>query len=118
MDDPGQQRALSPIAGDRSGTLPTIRPGIYPSRYTGKSLLYFETEYRRDITRDGLFGFVLFANLNTVTEPDTHQFAYLHPAAGPGLRLKFNKHSGTNVGIDYGVSKGYNAVYFNLGETF
>lgn len=92
--------------------------GFYPSRYTGKSLLYFETEYRRDITRDGLFGFVLFANLNTVTEPDTHQFAYLHPAAGPGLRLKFNKHSGTNVGIDYGVSKGYNAVYFNLGETF
>jgi hypothetical protein len=92
--------------------------GFYPSRYTGKTLFYFETEYRKDITSDGLFGFVLFANLNTVTEPHTANFAYLHPAAGPGLRIKFNKHSGTNVGIDYGISKGYHAVYFNLGETF
>jgi len=92
--------------------------GFYPSRYTGRSLYYLETEYRRDITRDGLFGFVLFANLNTVTEPDTHRFAYLHPAAGPGLRIKFNKHSGTNIGIDYGWSKGYHALYINLGETF
>ncbi|HMH20511.1 MAG TPA: BamA/TamA family outer membrane protein [Puia sp.] len=92
--------------------------GFYPSRYVGKTLFYFETEYRKDITNDGLFGFVLFANLNTVTEPHTANFAYLHPAAGPGLRIKFNKHSGTNVGIDYGFSKGYNAVYFNLGETF
>jgi outer membrane protein assembly factor BamA len=92
--------------------------GFYPSRYIGKTLFYFETEYRRDITTDGLLGFVLFANVNTVTEPGTIRFAYLHPAAGPGLRIKFNKHSGTNVGIDWGVSKGYNAVYFNLGETF
>jgi hypothetical protein len=92
--------------------------GFYPSRYVGKTLFYFETEYRKDITADGLFGFVLFANLNTVTEPHTANFAYLHPAAGPGLRIKFNKHSGTNVGIDYGISKGYNAVYVNLGETF
>jgi Omp85 superfamily domain len=92
--------------------------GFYPSRYIGKTLFYFEAEYRKDITADGLFGFVLFANLNTVTEPHTSNFAYLHPAGGPGLRIKFNKHSGTNVGIDYGVSKGYNAVYFNLGETF
>jgi hypothetical protein len=92
--------------------------GFYPSRYIGKTLFYAEAEYRKDITSDGLFGFILFANFNTVTEPHTANFAYLHPAAGPGLRIKFNKHSGTNVGIDYGFSKGYNAVYFNLGETF
>ncbi|HXB93113.1 MAG TPA: hypothetical protein VNU72_12515 [Puia sp.] len=92
--------------------------GFYPSRYTGKSLLYFESEYRRDITKDGLFGFVVFANLNSVSEPDTHRFTYIHPAAGPGLRIKFNKHNGSNIGIDYGFSKGYNAVYVNLGETF
>ena len=92
--------------------------GFYPARYVGRTLFYLETEYRRDLTSDGLLGFVLFANLNTVSEPDTHRFAYLHPAAGPGLRIKFNKHSGSNIGIDYGWSKGYHALYINLGETF
>lgn len=92
--------------------------GFYPGRYVGKSLFYAEAEYRRDISDDGLFGFVLFANINTVTEPDTHQFSYLHAAAGPGLRIKFNKRSGSNVGIDFGVSKDYYSFYINLGETF
>ena len=92
--------------------------GFYPGRYVGKSLFYAEVEYRRDISDDGLFGYVLFANMNTVTEPGTHQFAYLHPAGGPGLRIKFNKHTGSNVGIDFGVSKGYYSFYVNLGETF
>jgi hypothetical protein len=92
--------------------------GFYSGRYIGRSLFYAEAEYRRDITDDGLFGYVLFANFNTVTEPGTHQFAYIHPAAGPGLRIKFNKHSGSNVGIDFGVSKGYYSFYVNLGETF
>ena len=59
-----------------------------------------------------------FVNANTVTEPHTANFAYIHPAAGAGLRIKFNKNSGSNVGVDYGFSKGYNTVYFNLGETF
>ncbi|HTE12991.1 MAG TPA: hypothetical protein VK645_18555, partial [Chitinophagaceae bacterium] len=59
-----------------------------------------------------------FANLNTVTEPDKTTFAYLHPAAGGGLRIKFNKNSGTNIGIDYGFSKGYRALYISLGEVF
>jgi outer membrane protein assembly factor BamA len=92
--------------------------GLYNRRYTGKSLLYLETEYRKDITANGLFGFVVFANLNAVTEPDTHRFSYPHPAAGTGLRIKFNKNSGTNVGIDYGFSKGFQALYFSLGEAF
>lgn len=102
------------------GTEPYQRSGrgFYPKRYMGKSLFYLETEYRRDITRDGLFGFVVFTNLNTVTEPTSHKFAYLHPAGGGGLRIKFNKNSGSNIGIDYGMSKGYHSVYINLGETF
>ena len=92
--------------------------GFYNRRYTGRNLWYLETEYRRDITANGLFGFVVFANLNSVAEPGTHHFAYLHPAAGTGLRIKFNKNSGTNIGIDVGFSKGYKAVYFSLGEAF
>ncbi|MEP6746176.1 MAG: hypothetical protein ABJB86_00545 [Bacteroidota bacterium] len=92
--------------------------GLYNRRYTGKSLLYLETEYRKDLSANGLFGFVVFANLNAVTEPDTHRFSYPHPAAGAGLRIKFNKNSGTNIGIDYGFSEGFHAIYFSLGEAF
>ena len=92
--------------------------GFEQSRYRGKGLLYGEGEYRRDITADGLFGFVLFANLNSVTQPVTHQLAYFHPAGGGGLRIKFNKRSNTNVSIDYGASRGYSGLYLNLGETF
>ncbi|MEO5683960.1 MAG: BamA/TamA family outer membrane protein [Chitinophagaceae bacterium] len=92
--------------------------GFYNRRYTGKTLWYLETEYRKQLSANGLFGFVVFANLNSVTEPDKRQFAYLHPAAGAGLRIKFNKNSGTNIGLDYGVSKGFKAIYISLGEAF
>ena len=92
--------------------------GFEQNRYRGDRLLYLESEYRRDITDNGLLGFVLFANLNSVSEPVSHRFEYLHPAAGGGLRVKFNKHSGTNLALDYGMSKGYSAFYINLGETF
>ncbi|HVV54203.1 MAG TPA: BamA/TamA family outer membrane protein [Mucilaginibacter sp.] len=92
--------------------------GIEQNRYRGKSLVYFETEYRRDILANGLLGFVVFANVNSVTEPGNNRFVYWHPAAGTGLRIKFNKKSGTNITIDYGISKGYSDVVLGLGEAF
>ncbi|MCC8411248.1 BamA/TamA family outer membrane protein [Mucilaginibacter sp. UR6-1] len=91
--------------------------GIDQNRYRGKSLLYFESEYRRDITNNGLLGFVLFANVNTVSGSGSLLRSW-HPAAGTGLRIKFNKATGTNIGIDYGFSKGYSAILLNLGEAF
>lgn len=91
--------------------------GIDQNRYRGKSLFYLESEYRRDITTNGLFGFVVFANVNTVSGSGT-LFKSWHPAAGTGLRIKFNKGSNTNIGIDYAASKGYNAVILNIGESF
>lgn len=91
--------------------------GIDQNRYRGKSLLYFESEYRRDITANGLLGFVVFANINSVSGSGT-LFTSWHPAAGAGLRVKFNKASRTNIGIDCGFSKGYKAVILNLGEAF
>jgi hypothetical protein len=104
--------AITWDANQRSGR------GFYPSRYTGQTLWDFETEYRRSITRDQLLGFVVFANMNSVTEPVSHDFSYVHAAAGAGLRIKFNKHSGTNLCVDIAASKGYWAVYLNLGEAF
>ena len=92
--------------------------GFYNRRYAGTSLWYLEAEYRRQITSDGLLGFVVFSNLNSVTEQNSRQFAYLHPAAGAGARIKFNKNSGTNLAIDFAVSDDYKAIYLALGEAF
>lgn len=91
--------------------------GMDQNRYRGKTLLYFESEYRRDITNNGLFGFVVFASANTVSGTGKF-FSSWHPATGAGLRVKFNKGSNTNIGIDYGVSKGYSSIMLNLGEAF
>jgi hypothetical protein len=92
--------------------------GIEQSRYRGQRLFYFEAEYRRDITDDGLFGFVLFSNINSTSQINTNRFVYWHPAGGAGLRIKFNKKSNTNIALDYGFSKNYGAVLINLGEAF
>jgi len=104
--------AITWDANQRSGR------GFYPSRYTGRTLWDFEMEYRRSVTPDELLGFVVFWNMNSVTEPRTNNFAYLHAAAGAGLRVKFNKHSGTNFAMDFAASKGYWGLYFSLGEAF
>ena len=92
--------------------------GIEQNRYRGENLIYFESEYRRDITHNGLFGFVVFANVNSVGEPNSRRLQYLNPAVGTGLRIKFNKKSDTNVCLDYGVSKGYSDFSIALGEAF
>lgn len=91
--------------------------GIDQNRYRGKTLFYLESEYRRDITRNGLLGFVVFTNFNTVSGTGK-LFASWHPAAGTGLRIKFNKGSNTNICVDYGFSKGYSSIMLNLGEAF
>jgi hypothetical protein len=76
-----------------------------------------ESEDRRDITNNGLFGFVVFANINTVSGSET-LFRSWHPAGGAGLRVKFNKGSNTNIGMDLGFSRGYSSLMFSLGEAF
>lgn len=91
--------------------------GIEQNRYRGRSLIYLESEYRRDITSNGLFGFVAFASINSVTEENS-KFERINPALGAGLRVKFNKGSNTNIAIDYGFSKGYSGISVSLGEAF
>lgn len=92
--------------------------GLPLSRYRGKSLYYLETEYRRDITKDGLFGFVVFANVTSVSGPRADLFGNWNLGTGTGARIKFNKKSGTNIAIDYGISKGHRGFRLGLGEVF
>ncbi len=91
--------------------------GFDQNRYRGPGLYYFETEYRRDITNNGLLGFVVFSNINTVSGSGT-MFRSWHPAGGLGLRVKYNKASNSNFAVDYAFSKGYRTILFNFSETF
>jgi hypothetical protein len=91
--------------------------GFDQNRYRGKSLYYLEAEYRRDITNNGLFGFVVFSNINTVSGSGT-MFTSWHPAGGTGLRIKLSKATNSNFALDYAFSKGYRTVLFNFSETF
>ncbi|MEK6782450.1 MAG: BamA/TamA family outer membrane protein [Bacteroidota bacterium] len=92
--------------------------GIQQSRYRSNALLYFESEYRFDITANGLLGGVVFSNVTSASVYGTQDFQSWHPAIGTGLRVKFNKYSRTNVLMDIAFSKGYTGLYLNIGEAF
>lgn len=92
--------------------------GFDQNRYRGRSLLYLEAEYRRDITNNGFLGFVVFANFNTVSGPKSTFLISWNPGAGAGLRIKMNKRSGTNIALNYGFSKDYSGIKLTLGEVF
>jgi outer membrane protein assembly factor BamA len=88
------------------------------ARFRGKEMVYAEAEYRFDISNDGLLGGVLFGNVQSFTEPDTNQFTHLLPAGGVGARIKVNKKSNTNLGLDLAWAKeGFNFSAV-LGEAF
>jgi outer membrane protein assembly factor BamA len=92
--------------------------GIAEGRYRSNALLYFETEYRFDITANGLFGGVLFSNVMSASEYGTQDFQSWHPAIGTGLRVKFNKYSRTNIAFDIATSKNYWSFHVFIGEAF
>jgi hypothetical protein len=93
--------------------------GYIQGRFRGKNMVYFETEYRFGITRNGLFGGVVFANVESFSEPVSGRFEAFWPAYGTGLRVKLNKYSNTNVCFDYAIGfDGSRGIFVNLGEIF
>jgi outer membrane protein assembly factor BamA len=91
----------------------------YPySRFRGKTMLYSEAEYRFPVSRDGFWGLVLFVNAQSLREPDTGNFERINPAAGFGLRIKFNKRSNVNLTIDFAFGKDSFKWNMNIGEFF
>ena len=80
--------------------------------------MYFESEYRFGITSNGFIGGVVFGSLTSASEYESQQFLYWHPAGGAGLRMKFNKYSDTNIGLDLALSKDYFGVYLFIGEAY
>lgn len=92
--------------------------GFDQNRYRGSKLLYLEAEYRRDITRNGFLGFVVFTNANTVSGPRSHFLINWNPAVGTGIRIKMNKRSATNIALNYARSVHHTTVNLTLGEVF
>jgi hypothetical protein len=93
--------------------------GYIQGRYRGRDMLYLETEYRFDVTHNGLLGAVVFANAQSFSREITKQLSVIAPGAGVGLRLRINKFSGANLCIDYGFgTEGSRGIFVNLGEVF
>jgi len=93
--------------------------GYIQGRYRGAQMVYGEVEYRYRITNNGLIGGVVFLNAQTFSaEPGTRLQA-IQPGFGPGLRIKLNKLSRTNIDIDYGFgTQGSHGLFVNVGELF
>ncbi len=93
--------------------------GYIQGRFRSNNMLDAETEYRIQLTKNGLFGMVVFANFESFSKIDTWDFKSIAPAGGIGLRVKLNKFSRTNIAIDYGWGRqGSQGFFVNLGEAF
>lgn len=106
---------LPSIGWDRDGK--TGR-GFTKNRYRSNALVYFETEYRTDISRNGFWGAVFFTNISSVSKLDTYEFKKWNPAIGTGIRIKWNKRNGSNLALDYGISKNDWSLRLGLSENF
>jgi hypothetical protein len=93
--------------------------GYIQGRFRGAQMVYLESEYRFKISGNGLFGGVVFVNAQSFSSTEGTLLQRVQPAFGPGLRIKVNKISKTNIAIDYGIGRqGSRGVFINVGEVF
>ena len=93
--------------------------GFIQRRYRGERMIYLESEYRFDITNNGVLGAVTFINAETFSGLHSKSLQSVQPGAGLGLRLKLNKKSDTNIAVDYGFgTQGSKGLSVNIGEVF
>jgi len=93
--------------------------GYIQGRFRGAQMVYLEGEYRYKITSDGLLGGVFFLNLQSLSAAPGTKLQGVQPGFGPGLRIKLNTISRTNVTLDYGFGRqGSNGLFIDVGEAF
>lgn len=108
-----------------------IGRGYVSGRFRGPSWVTVESEYRFPISRNGLFGGVLFANVTSTSResyanatygidiPALGLFESLRPAAGFGARITLNRIGRLNIAMDMAFGQnGSKGFYFAVGETF
>jgi hypothetical protein len=102
--------------------------GYVQGRFRGTAEVYGEVEYRFRITRNGLLGGVVFANVSTFSSAPVsylgffnageNLFQHLRPAGGLGLRFMMSRQSRTNITLDLTVAEKTFGLYFGAGEAF
>jgi hypothetical protein len=93
--------------------------GYLQGRIRGADQIYLESEYRRALTRDGLWGAVAFLNATATTEAESGVFGRTDLGGGVGLRIKFSKHTDTNLTIDHGWGmSGSRGFFLGMSEAF
>jgi len=93
--------------------------GYIQGRFRGAQEVYGEAEYRFKISANGLFGGVVFGNVQSFSGAPGTPLQSVQPGFGTGLRVKLNKLSKTSVDIDYGFGKqGSRGLFINVGELF
>jgi outer membrane protein assembly factor BamA len=93
--------------------------GYIQGRFRGAQMVYAETEYRFRLTANGLVGGVVFVNAQSFSGAPGTRLQSIQPGYGPGLRIKLNKVSKTNICIDYGIGReGSKGFFVNIGELF
>ncbi|MDB5138661.1 MAG: hypothetical protein JWR12_577 [Mucilaginibacter sp.] len=93
--------------------------GYIQGRFRGAQLVYLESEYRFKLTNNGLLGGVVFLNGESFSAAPGTKMQAVQPGFGPGLRIKLNKTSNTNIAIDYGFGRqGSNGLFIDVGEAF
>jgi hypothetical protein len=92
--------------------------GIQRNRYRSTSLIYLESEYRSELTENGLWGMVLFTNVTAPSTFDKFDYPNWYGSFGGGLRFKYNKFTQSNMLFDMAFSSNYWTWYFGLNEYF
>lgn len=89
-------------------------------RFKGPSFFYNEMEYRFPVSRNKLISGVAFVNVESASDKEnTNLFDRWEPGAGAGIRILFNKHTRSNLCIDYGIGNyGAKGVFVGLNEVF
>jgi len=114
----GKQPYLD-LPATASDTYSNTGRGYIQGRFRGDKFVYAESEYRFGITENGFLGGVVFANIQSLSEGQGKPIQTILPGYGAGIRIKLNKHSNTNIAIDYGIGQGgSHGIFMNLGEVF
>ena len=71
--------------------------GYIQGRFRGSQMVYFESEYRYKITENGVLGGTVFFNAESFSAQQGTRLQAIQPGYGPGLRVKLNKVSDTNI---------------------
>jgi len=93
--------------------------GYIQGRFRGAQMVYAEAEYRYKISDNGLLGGVVFLNGQSLSAAPGTKLQAIQPGYGPGIRIKLNTISKTNIAIDYGFGRqGSRGLFIDVGEIF